>query len=168
MSVSGWLSILLFSLIIDVAPAENNTTKPLPNLSLKDLTGHSRALNEWQGKVIMLNFWATWCGPCQTEIPAFIKYQAEYADKGLQIIGVGLDEVAKLRNFARTVGINYPILQAEPERQYEILNQWGDPFAMLPYTVVIDQNNRLVLMQLGIFSDEVFQTTVKPLLDITP
>ena len=139
--------------------------RALPALSLNDLDGQQHELSDWRGRVILLNFWATWCGPCQTEIPAFIRYQAEYADRGLQIIGVGLDETRKLRNYVRTVGINYPVLQADPDRQFELLNQWGDPFGVLPYSVVLNRDGRLVFMQLGIFSDEAFARIVKPLLD---
>lgn len=136
----------------------------LPPLILDDLNGEKRQLYDWHGKVIMLNFWATWCGPCQLEIPDFIQYQAKFAAKGLQIIGVGLDDVRKLKNFVRTVGINYPILQADPERQYELLKQWGDPFGVLPFTVVIAQDGRLVFMQQGILSPTSFIKYVKPLL----
>ena len=136
----------------------------LPPLILNDLDGQEHNLYDWHGQVIMLNFWATWCGPCQIEIPDFIDYQARYAGQGLQIIGIGLDEVLKLRNFVRTIGINYPILQADPELQYSLLKQWGNPFGVLPFTVIIARDGRLVFMQQGIFNQEAFDTIVKPLL----
>ena len=137
----------------------------LPPIILKDLDGQEHNLYDWHGQVIMLNFWATWCGPCQIEIPDFIDYQSRYADQGLQIIGIGLDEVRKLRNFVRTIGINYPILQADPELQYSLLKQWGNPFGVLPFTVIIAKDGHLVFMQQGIFNQEAFNTIVKPLLD---
>ena len=137
----------------------------LPPLILNDLQGVEHNLYEWHGNVIMLNFWATWCGPCQIEIPDFIDYQAHYADKGLQVIGVGLDEMRKLRNYARTVVINYPILQADPELQYSLLKQWGDPFGVLPFTVIIGKDGHLVFMQQGIFNRQAFEAIVKPLLN---
>ena len=137
----------------------------LPPLILNDLKGQEHNLYDWHGKVIMLNFWATWCGPCQIEIPDFIRYQSRYADKGLQIIGIGLDEVKKLKNYVRTIGINYPILQADPERQYALLNQWGNPFGVLPFTVIIARDGHLVFMQQGILNQINFNTFVKPLLD---
>lgn len=136
----------------------------LPSLILNDLNGQQHNLYQWHGQVIMLNFWATWCGPCQTEIPDFIELQTQYADQGLQIIGVGLDDVRKLRNYVRTVGINYPILQADPERQYSLLKQWGNPFGVLPFTVIIGKDGHLVFMQQGIFNKETFGRMVKPLL----
>jgi thiol-disulfide isomerase/thioredoxin len=142
-----------------------NDARALPSLILNDLEGKEHNLNDWRGKVIMLNFWATWCGPCQIEIPYFMKYQQNYAGQGLQIIGIGLDDVQKLRNYVRTLGINYPILRADPETQYELLNQWGDPSGVLPYTVIIDREGRPVLLQAGVFNDETFETIVKLLLE---
>ncbi len=136
----------------------------LPPLILNDLEGQSHNLYDWHGNVILLNFWATWCGPCQLEIPDFIDYQERYGGKGLQIIGVGLDETRKLRNFVRTVGINYPILQADPESQYDLLKQWSNPYAVLPFTVVIGRDGRLLYMQQGIFRKDAFTNIVEPLL----
>ncbi len=136
----------------------------LPPLILNDLNGNKHNLYDWHGKVILLNFWATWCGPCQVEIPDFIGYQTRYGNAGLQIIGVGLDEVRKLRNYVRTVGINYPILQADPELQYSLLKQWGNSFGVLPFTVVIAKDGRLIFMQQGVFKSETFDSIVKPLL----
>lgn len=78
------------------------------------------------------------------EIPYFMKYQQNYAGQWLRIVGVGLDDARKLRNYARTLGINYPILRADPGRQYALLNPWGDPAGVLPFTVIIDQHGRII------------------------
>lgn len=167
--------ILLTGLILTITPAWS-AEKPaksraitnawqLPPLILNDLDDQSRNLYDWHGKVILLNFWASWCGPCQIETPDFIDYQSQYASQGLQVVSVGLDEMHKLRNFARTFGINYPVLQADPESQYSLLKQWGNSFGILPFTVIIDRDGRLVFMQQGLFSKEAFQQIVKPLLD---
>jgi thiol-disulfide isomerase/thioredoxin len=160
------LVISLLPCLLLAEPEKKKITNAweLSPLILPDLAGNTHNLYEWQGKVIILNFWATWCGPCQIEIPHLIRYQNLYAAKGLQIIGVGLDEVQKMRNFVRTVGINYPILQADPEDYYPLLSKWGNPFGTLPYTVVLDRQGKFVLMQQGVFSDESFNKLVLPLL----
>ena len=137
----------------------------LPPLVLSDLSGRKRNLYDWHGSVIILNFWATWCAPCQIEIPHLIGYQNSYADTGLQVIGIGLDDERKLKNFARTLAINYPILRADPYRDIHLLRLWGDDAGVLPFTVVIDRNGHLVFMQQGIFDREAFLTYVKPLID---
>jgi thiol-disulfide isomerase/thioredoxin len=165
-----FLSLFFFAYTANLNAETVNKGKPisnaweLPPLILNDLEGQKHNLYDWHGKVIMLNFWATWCGPCQIEIPDFIKYQREYGTQGLQVIGVGLDDVRKLRNYVRTVGINYPVLHADPELQYAILNQWGNAFGVLPFTVIIARDGHLVFMQQGIFKQEAFDSIVKPLL----
>jgi len=163
----------LFVLFSSAAIAENAAPKnrgitnawKLPSLILKDLQGQSRNLYDWHGRVIMLNFWATWCRPCQIEIPDFIAYQQRYEEKGLQIIGVGLDKQRPLRNFVRTLGINYPVLQADPEQQFALLKQWGDASGVLPFTVIIASDGQLVFMQQGILDKATFSRIVEPLLD---
>lgn len=156
-------STLLFATPVKGKQAISNAWE-LPPLILNDLSGQQHNLYEWHGKVIVLNFWATWCRPCLIEIPDFIDFQARYADQGLQIIGIGLDKERKLRNFVRTTGINYPILQADPELQYPLLKQWGNSYGILPFTVVIAKDGHLVFMQQGILSQETFDIIVKPLL----
>lgn len=172
--IPKYLTLIVITLIFAHSPslyAKNNNKGraisnawELPPLILNDLTGKQRNLYDWHGKVIMLNFWATWCGPCQIEIPDFINYQAKYAKNGLQVVGVGLDEVRKLKNFVRTVGINYPILQANPELQYSLLKQWGNSFGILPFTVIIGTDGHLIFMQQGILKHSTFEKIIKPLL----
>ncbi len=161
-----FLILLLFS-FGGHAEAENNKIAnawKLSPLVLPDLENKQRNLYGWHGKVIILNFWATWCGPCQIEIPYLIKFQKKYAAKGLQVVGVGLDDTRKLQNYVRTVGINYPVLRADPEENFSLLATWGNPFGTLPYTVVINRQGGFVLMHQGIFSEAIFNQFVLPLL----
>lgn len=136
----------------------------LPPLTLNDLNGKRHSLHEWNNNVIILNFWATWCGPCQIETPYLMKFQARYGASGLQVIGVGLDEKRKLANFSRTLGINYPILHADPNQESQLLRLWGNAMGTLPFTVIIDRNGTVIFSQSGIFDDEAFNTYVLPLL----
>jgi len=136
----------------------------LPAFQLKGLDEKTHRLDEWKGKVIMLNFWATWCGPCQYEIRDFVRYQEQYASQGLQIIGMGLDEERKLRNVARTLGINYPVLVADPVENPGLVGQWGNTTQIVPYTVVIDRDGRLKYIHRGQMEADAFGEFVLPLL----
>jgi peroxiredoxin len=140
--------------------------RDMPPLILEDLEGVQRSLHDWHGKVIILNFRASWCGPCQAEIPHFIRYRQTYAERGLQIIGVGMDERRKVRNFVRTLGIDYPILLADAKHGRALLGQWGDPRQVLPFSVVIARDGHIHLMQTGILDEESFTEYVLPLLDV--
>jgi len=152
-----------FTTTASVSPPASNSWK-LPPLILNDLNGKRHNLYEWNNNVIILNFWATWCRPCQIEIPHLIKFQAQYGSSGLQVIGVGLDEKRKLANFSRTLAINYPILHADPNQDSHLLRLWGNATGTLPFTVIIDRGGAVIFKQPGIFDDEAFNSYVLPLL----
>jgi thiol-disulfide isomerase/thioredoxin len=112
-----------------------------------------------------MNFWASWCAPCQYEIPEFVQYQEKYRDKGLQLIGIGVDEKRKLANVARSLEINYPVLVIDPSAAGPLLTRWGNTTGIIPYTVVIARDGHIKYIHRGQFDDEAFQTYVAPLLD---
>jgi peroxiredoxin len=132
--------------------------------SLPGLDGVKHTLAEWKGKVIMLNFWATWCPSCQTEISDFIAFQEEYRAQGLQVVGLGLDVEQKLRNVQRTLEINYPILVADPARHANLIRQWGNSSGVIPYTVVIDREGQIIYTHRGPLHRDAFDENVLPLL----
>jgi thiol-disulfide isomerase/thioredoxin len=140
----------------------------LPPLLLNDLDGEQRSLYDWRGRVIVLNFWASWCGPCQSEIPHLVRYQRDYQGAGLQVIGVALDEARKARNVVRTLHINYPVLVADPQSDQSLLRLWGDAQQVLPYTVVIGRDGHIHFTQVGIMDEETFDDYVLPLLGPLP
>ncbi len=133
-----------------------------PALELPDLDGHTRRLADWGGKVLLVNFWATWCAPCQAEIPNLIRYQEQYGAKGLQIIGVGLDEPARLRNFRNSFDLNYPVLVGDPDRSLDILAAWGNNRGIVPYTVLLDGHGRVLERVTGVVDDEMMEDLVLP------
>ena len=135
-------------------------TIPLPALD-----GEKYALDHWKGKVILLNFWASWCAPCQYEIPELIELQRKHEAAGLQIIGIGVDKERPLRNVSRSLGINYPVLVADDTRGPKMLEYWGNSGQIVPYNVVIGRDGRINYTHLGLVDQEVFDEYVAPLLN---
>ena len=141
---------------------DERKTKPF---FLPGLDGESHSLADWKGKVVMLNFWATWCSPCLFEIRDLVAFQKQYKARGLQIIGLGFDEERKLRNVQRSLEINYPVLIADPVGNDGLMKQWGNSSGAVPYTVVIDRDGRMAYVHHGLLSRDVFDENVLPLLD---
>lgn len=130
-------------------------TKHRPEFALKDLEGNLRHVKEWDGKVLVLNFWATWCPPCKREMPAFIELQEKYGAAGVQFVGIALDDLDKTIDFIDTMGVDYPILVGQDDAMV-VSEAYGNRLGALPYTAVIDRNNIIVKT----FRGEVFK---KPL-----
>jgi len=145
-------------------PEKTNNAWELKPFKLEGLDGERHTLDEWKGKVIVLNFWASWCAPCQYEIKDLVKLQSEYGEKGLQVIGIGIDEARKLANVKRTLEINYPVLVADPTRSTRLLSRWGNDRQIVPYTVVIDRDGTIRYIHRGQLTPDVFGEFVIPLL----
>lgn len=135
-----------------------------PGLDLADLEGQRHSLDEWRGKVLLVNFWASWCAPCQAEIPDLVRIQARYGDQGLQILGVGIDAVRPLENVRRSLGINYPVLVVDPGRAGAVLGPWGNARRYVPYSVIVDRSGRVVHRQFGELDESVVEEFITPLL----
>ena len=113
--------------------------KPAQEFAMKDLEGNIRNITDWKGKVVLLNFWATWCPPCLREIPDFIELQNQYKNADFQIIGIAIDEIEAVKAFATTHGMNYPVIPSETEA-IELAQRYGNTIGALPYSVFINQN----------------------------
>ena len=138
-----------------------STVRPL--FKLKDLEGKVRDVKEWDGKVIMVNFWATWCPPCRKEMPAFVEIQDKYKDQGFVILGIALDEKQAVIDFADSMGVNYPILMAEQEG-IGLSKAYGNRLGVLPYTVVIDRKGNITHRQRTELNYKQVEGMIKPLL----
>lgn len=137
--------------------------RTVPAMRLRDLDGVEHGLDEWQGQVLLVNFWASWCAPCQAEIPDLVRWQRQHGVHGLQIVGVGIDSPRPLANVQRSLGINYPILVVDPDQAGALLAQWGNTSRFVPYTVVIDRDGQIVHRQFGSLDSEIFDEFVTPL-----
>lgn len=131
----------------------------LPAFKLRDTKGETHALSDWKGKLILLNFWATWCPPCRYEIPEFIEYQNEYGKDGLQIIGIGIGEEKPIKNFARTLEMNYPVL-ITPDSG--MMLDWGNSDQILPYSVLINREGRIQYIHRGQLTKLSFKYEIQP------
>ena len=120
----------------------------LLSTSYRDLSGGERRLIDWQGMVLMVNFWATWCAPCRDEMPMFVAARQKYRASGVEFVGIGIDTAANIREFAKSYGISYPLLIAD-SGAIELMRSLGNRSGALPYTVVLDRSGSLVNRHLG-------------------
>jgi thiol-disulfide isomerase/thioredoxin len=139
-------------------------SQPLPAFNLPDSSDKPHDISEWRGKILIINFWATWCPPCKKEIPEFISLQNQYSAQGLQFIGVALEDKESVREYMNTVKINYPVLIAE-DQGIALAFKLGDISGTVPFTVVVDQNNDIIYRHQGNFSKDQILSVIAPLLD---
>ena len=137
-------------------------TKKAPDVALKDLRGRIVRLSSFKGRVVLLNFWATWCPPCRAEMPDLVRLQREYRELGLQVIGVTYPPTSRVevRRFVRGLGVNYPIVFGT--RKTKAL---FDQSETLPITVVIDREGNIREMIEGILLAEEFEEKIRPVLE---
>ncbi|MDO9047895.1 MAG: TlpA disulfide reductase family protein [Methylobacter sp.] len=145
-------------------PAEKPGTSALPAFTLPDLSGHQHNIAEWQGKILVVNFWATWCPPCLKEIPDFIALQEQYADKDVQFIGIALEDREPVAKYAAATKISYPILLGG-DKGITLANQLGNSVDAVPYTLIVDRQGQIIHRHPGEFSKEQILEIITPLLN---
>jgi thiol-disulfide isomerase/thioredoxin len=158
---------LLLAGVLQIPPAvaQDGARPGIPDQGFPDLQGEMQNLQQWRGRILLLNFWATWCAPCLAEIPHLIEFQRNWGDAGLQVVGLGLDEPRKLQNVQRSLQINYPLLVVEAKQGRRILRAWGNRSGLIPYSVIFDRQGKVVKAHRGIIDEEQFAAMVKPLLE---
>jgi thiol-disulfide isomerase/thioredoxin len=142
----------------------SQAASPLPDFSFPDVSGKIRHSAEWQGKVRIINFWATWCPPCIEEIPEFIKMQKQYGDKGVQFIGIAIEEREPVADYLKSIAINYPILIGGIDAT-ALSQQMGNVINAVPFTVVVNREGQIIHQQPGPFSDEQMLKIITPLIN---
>lgn len=117
-----------------------------------DLQGRPHTLAEWQGKLLVINLWASWCPPCRAEMPGFSRLQRKYQERGVQFLGLALDDADAVRDFLATTPVAYPVLIAPPE-QLVLSASLGNSGQGLPFTLIVDAQGRLAAVKLGLWRE---------------
>ncbi|MBZ5556956.1 MAG: TlpA family protein disulfide reductase [Acidobacteriia bacterium] len=132
------------------------------NFTLKDVDNKPVALTSLKGKVVLLDFWATWCGPCKIEIPWFIEFQKKYGPGGLQVVGVSVDDpLAKLKPYVAQMKMNYLVLQG---LDHDDMQDAFGPLMGIPVTAVISREGKICAKHVGLTSKDAFESEIKALL----
>lgn len=136
-----------------------------PDFALTDVDGLPRQASEWNGKVLVVNFWADNCRPCRREIPAFIRMQADLVKQGVQFVGIAINERDAVRAFAAETGVefNYPVLTGVDDA-IEVARHFGNEVGILPYTVVIDRSGTISQAQFGEIKETDLRGMLSPLI----
>jgi thiol-disulfide isomerase/thioredoxin len=151
------VGIAAYRLLSHTGPGLDSATHPVaPDFSVTAIDGHKLALSDYGGKIVLLDFWATWCAPCRDEIPRFVQLQDKYGADGLQIIGISMDDSAEpVRQFSRDFHINYPVALGGAK----LGELYGGVFG-LPIAFLIDRNGRILSKHIGATDPAIFDTEI--------
>ncbi len=157
---------LIGGIFVQTVLHQENTqqsTAPALQINLPDISGQSRSIAEWAGKIQIINFWATWCPPCLKEIPEFIKLQSEYGQQNLQFIGIAIDDKEAVKSYLQTININYPMLIAG-DAGITMSQQLGNLVSAVPFTLIVNQQGQVIHRHPGELSRQKILDLIEPLL----
>lgn len=144
--------------ILSISADAIQTKKKAPHFSLKTSEGATIDLKKLKGKLVLVNFWATWCGPCRAEIPAFVDVYEQYKDKGLEIVGISVDDDGwtEVKPFVERYKINYPVVIDNGS----VARAYGNVSA-IPTTFLVDKDGNLVDRHIGLMKKEALENLIK-------
>ena len=125
-----------------------------------DASGQPQSLGQFRGRVLVANFWATWCAPCRDEMPLLAEAQSRWGSRGVQVIGLSADEPQAVARFGRQLGVSYPLLVGKSEVD-EFARRVGDTLGVLPFTAVIDREGRVINTKVGAYSRRELDQTLE-------
>jgi len=134
-----------------------------PAFTLPDLDGKPVSISHWDGNVVLINFWATWCPPCRREIPEFQQVRDQYAGRGFEIVGVAIDNRDSVIEFLTEAGVDYPQLLGERDA-IGISREYGNRYGALPYSVLVGRDGRVEFVRPGELSGATLEAKVAKLL----
>jgi peroxiredoxin len=132
----------------DSPRASTTAQSTIMGLVLVDAKGNTQRMDQWRGKVLVVNYWATWCFPCREEMPGFTRLQDKYKDKGVQFVGISIDDASKIIEFQKETPVNYPLLIGDMSTMAKSAELGNDRQA-LPFTAVFDREGKLAMSKLG-------------------
>lgn len=134
------------------------------DFSLPDREGKVRSLDEWKGKLRVVNFWASWCGPCRDEMPLFENLHQKMTERGVAVIGIASEPAEDALGFLTQNPVSYPILINAPDDPRDVSRHLGNMHSVLPYTVLIDRNGALAATRVGSFTEKSLHDWIAPYL----
>ena len=137
--------------------------RDLLSTAFPDLSGRPRRVSEWSGRIVLCNFWATWCAPCREELPLLNDAQAENASNGLQVVGIAIDTAPNIREYLKVVRIDFPVLVGDAPA-IGLMRALGNSAAALPFTAALDRAGRVQRRKLGAYTRTSLQQEVAGLL----
>lgn len=142
---------------------EEPATDGLYASSFVDASGTPQPLGQWRGKVLVVNFWASWCPPCLEEMPALNQLHRQYAAKGMQLVGISAEDMDTLKKFGEQVRVEYPLLAADAQAM-SLAASLGNDRSILPFTVVVDKHGKIAHIMFGKVENSALEKAVTPLL----
>ncbi|MFM9912676.1 MAG: TlpA family protein disulfide reductase [Methylophilaceae bacterium] len=145
------------------SPGTVSSTQALFAASFPDETGKLQSMAQWRGKVLVVNFWASWCGPCREEMPMLDEFQADYGAKEVRIVGISAEDVDHLKAFSEELKVGYQLLAGDFEA-LALAQALGNDKSILPFTVVIDKSGKIAQIMFGKVDKSMLEKALAPLL----